>query len=53
MRLGETGGALKSCSAPFKADKKAGLADIQTEGDARLGDCDTKAQACAENCDAP
>jgi hypothetical protein len=50
---GETGGSLKTCSAPFNADKKTGLADLQTERDARLGDCDTKAQACAENCDAP
>lgn len=43
----------KTCVDKANADKKTGLADLQTERDARLGDCDTKAQTCAENCDAP
>jgi hypothetical protein len=50
---GETGSALKQCSAPFEADQKDGRAALETERDARLGDCDTKAQACAESCSAP
>ena len=45
----------KPCVDKANADKKTGLADLKTQRDARLGDCDIKAQACAEseNCSAP
>lgn len=47
---GESGQALKQCRQPIEDDRKAAHTALETERDARLGDCDTKAQACAEHC---
>lgn len=47
---GESGQALKTCRQPIEDDRKAAHADLDGERDARLADCDTKAQDCAGQC---
>ena len=47
---GESGQALKTCRAPIETDRKAAHTALDTERDARLDDCNTKAQDCTEHC---
>jgi len=47
---GEKGQALKTCAKPIEDQRNADRDALDTERDARLDDCNTKAQACAEQC---
>src|SRR5262249_1471118 len=47
---GEKGSALKMCSAPLDADKKAAREALDGERETALATCDQDAQTCAGHC---
>jgi hypothetical protein len=50
---GQRGSALKACRSDFEELKKTDLDDLDGQRTAALGVCDTQAQGCAEQCNAP